>query len=198
VHEHFSKLLLEKHRNYEESEDHKKAFRCFATRILPVVNASQTRFDKRNCSESLSDCFSYTDEAFGLLLVVNYERRWRSQHNAVVENPTGTKKEQSEKWKDAKHTSTTEGSRQGVSWQGQGLMKFNELSGMVKQQREVCKETTGTDNKVDLDLTAWCQSEPKMSKLANGGGDESNLVVPNETAGEDEVKAVGECDIFEI
>jgi len=198
VPENFSTLLLEKYRNYEDSEDRMNAFRYFATRILPAVNTGLTRFDKRKYTESLSDCFSYTDEAFGLLLVVNYESRWRSQHDAVVENPTGTKKQQSETWKDGQYTSTTEGSRRGVSWQGQGLMKFNELSAMVKQQREVDKETPGVGNKVDLDLTAWCRSEAGMSQLANTGGDENDGVVQNEIAGDDEVEAMGECDIFEI
>ena len=78
VPEHFNKLLLEKRRNCEESEERRKALQCFATRTLPAVSASQTRVDKRKCSESLSDCFSHADEALGLLLVVNCERQWRS------------------------------------------------------------------------------------------------------------------------
>jgi hypothetical protein len=154
--ESFSKLLLERHRDYGDSEDHKNAFRCFATRILPAVNASQTRFDKRKHSESLSECFSYTDEAFGILLVVNYyEARWRSQHNAVARNPSGTRQQQSELWEDGKCTSATEGSRRGVSWQGQGLMKFNELSEMVKKQRGVMEEIPGASvNEAEWDLMA--------------------------------------------
>ena len=72
----FSKLLLEKYREYRESEDHKRAFQYFATRILPAVNAGITnKYDKRKYKETLSSCFSYTDEAFGLLLLVNYEDR---------------------------------------------------------------------------------------------------------------------------
>jgi hypothetical protein len=42
VPENFSTLLLEKYRNYEDSEDHKNAFRYFATRILPAVNTGVT------------------------------------------------------------------------------------------------------------------------------------------------------------
>jgi hypothetical protein len=88
---------------------------CFATRILPVAIASQTRFDKRKCSESLLDCFSHTDEGFGLFLVANcHETRWHSQHNTAVRNPSGTR-QQLELWKEGKHTSATEGSEQGVS-----------------------------------------------------------------------------------
>jgi hypothetical protein len=191
----FSKLLLEKYRDYGDSEEHRNAFRYFATRILPAVNASQTRFDKRKYSEALSSCFSYTDEAFGILLVMNYEARWRSQHNAVVCKPSGTRQEQKDMWEDGRYTSTTEGSRRGVSWQGQGLLKFNELSEMVKRQRGVDKELTGSENEVEQDLTAWCRLEAGMSQLASGHDTENGSgVIINDI----DEEALGECDIFEI
>ena len=87
VPQHFSELLLETHRNHEESEQRRRALQCFATRTLPAVSASQTRFDKCKCSKSLSNCFICTDEALGLLPVVSCERQWRSQHNAVMSDP---------------------------------------------------------------------------------------------------------------
>jgi DNA primase len=198
VPESFSRLLLERYRDYGDSEEHKNSFRYFATRILPAVNASQTKFDKRKYSETLSDCFSYTDEAFGILLVMNYEARWQSQHTAIVVNPSGTKQEQSEMWKDGRYTSTTEGSRRGVSWQGQGLVKFNELSQMVKQQRGVDKDLAREENEVEQDLMAWCRTEAGMSPLPSSHGNENAGVIPNDMAEEDEVEAMGECDIFEI
>ena len=194
----FSTLLLERYRNYGDSEDHKNAFRYFATRILQAVNASQTRFDKRKYGESLSKCFSYTDEAFGILLVLNYEARWCSQHNAEVRIPGGTRQQQSETWEDGKYTSTTEGSRRGVSWRGEGLVKFNTLSQMVKQQREAGKEELEDENEVDLELMAWCRSEAGMTQLPSSMGNESNVAVNNGIAEEEEVEALGECDIFAV
>jgi hypothetical protein len=47
AHGNFSKLLLEKYINYGNSESHKNAFQYFASIILPAVNASITKFDKR-------------------------------------------------------------------------------------------------------------------------------------------------------
>ena len=43
-----------------------------------------------------------------------------------------------------------------------------------------------------------CPLEANMSNLNFGAADENNLVVTNETAGDNEVEAVGECDVFEI
>jgi hypothetical protein len=48
------------------------------------------------------------------------------------------------------------------------------------------------ENKVDLDLTAWCQSEAEMSQLTNGVGDKNNGVLANAMAKDNEVEAMGE------
>jgi hypothetical protein len=95
VPEDFSKLLLETHRDYDNSETHKNAFQQFATQILPAVNFSHTKCDKQKHKESLSECFSCTDEAFRTLLVVNYENRWQSQHAAERRVPGGMRQERS-------------------------------------------------------------------------------------------------------
>jgi len=194
VPEDFSKFLLEKYRDYGNSENHKNAFRYFATRILPAVNASLTKFDKRKYKESLSQCFSYTDEAFGILLVVNYENRWQSQHEAEVRLPGTKSKERSKEWDDARYTSAFEGARRGVSWTRAGLVKFNELSEMVKAQRGA----EGEDNKVETELMAWCRAEARLPQLDKGEGGGSSGVVHDEVEEEDEVEALGECSIFEV
>jgi hypothetical protein len=193
VPEKYSKLLLERYRNYGNSEMHKNAFHYFATRILPAVNASQSKYDKRKYTLNLSECFTYTDEAFGLLMVVNYEQRWDSQHHAVSVEPAGAGRDiLSKHWVDANYTSATEGSRQGVSWSNAGLVKFNELSEMVQQQRE---EDTGKE--VEEELITWCRSKAGMTILNRIGG--ATGEVDDDMHEEDEVvEAVGECDIFAV
>lgn len=194
----FGRLLMEKYRNYEDSDNHKNAFRYFATRILPAVNAGITKFDRRKFKETLSDCFSYTDEAFGVLLVVNYENRWRSQHAADMNIPGGTSKERSSIWHNARYTSANDGARRGASWTREGLLKFNELSAMVKNQREN-NNVAGAENTVEVDLKAWCRAEAGLPELTDSAGSKSSDLVPHEEVqGEDEVEATGECDIFEV
>ena len=45
---------------------------------------------------------------------------------------------------------------------------------------------------------AWCRSEAGMTRLPSSLGNERNDAVNNGIAEEDEVEALGECDIFEI
>jgi hypothetical protein len=189
VPDNFSTLLLETYRNYGNSEKHKTAFQYFATRILPAVN-----------TKSLSECFTYTNEAFGLLLVVNYGKRWTSQHKAELSLlPGGTSQERSERWEDAKYTSSNEGARRGVSWPREGfLVKFKELSKMVKDQRGVDKEE-GEENVVEAELMAWCRNGAGMPERATGSGNPSSEgSAHGEVEEEDEVEAMGECGIFEV
>jgi hypothetical protein len=198
VPEDFSKLLLEKYRNYGDSDTHRNVFRYFATRILPAVNAGLTKFDRRKYKESLSECFSYTDEAFGILLVINYENRWQSQHAADMRLPGQTGKERSKYWDDARYTSATEGARRGASWSRDGLLKFNELSAMVKEQRDE-DNMAGTGNMVEADLMGWCREEAGMPQLADAAGNDGSDLIHTEVDEEDEeVEATGECDIYQV
>jgi hypothetical protein len=157
------------------------------------VNASQSKFDKRKYTHKLSECFTYTDEAFGLLMVVNYQERWDSQHHAVSVEAAGAKRDVlSRHWVDANYTSATEGSRRGVSWSNAGLVKFNQLSEMVRKQRE-----EDTENEVEDELIAWCRSNAGLTVLNRVGGATSE--VDDEMHEEEEaVETVGECDIFAI
>jgi hypothetical protein len=104
------------------------------------------------------------EEAFGLLLV-NYEKRWQSQHTAELNLPSGKSKEWSKQWENAKCTSATDSARRGVSWSRAGLVKFNELLEMVKKPREADE---AAENKAEAELMAWCRAEAGMPELAKG------------------------------
>jgi hypothetical protein len=188
----FSTLLLENYRNYGASVQHKTAFQYFAGRILPAVNTSVTKYDKLKYSKTITERFTYTDEAFALMLVLNYEARWVSQYDAAVRLSGGKiMKNQSKHWVDARFTSATEGSRRGVSWSKEGLLKFNSMAEMVKLRRG--SEVTGSD--VEEDLRNWFRVQAAMPLLNKEGGIVLQESVDEE---ENEVEALGECGILSL
>jgi hypothetical protein len=192
VPENFSTLLLKDYRNYGDSVEHKNAFQYFAKRILPAVNTSHTKYDKRKYTKTISESFTYTDEAFALMLVVNYEGRWVSQYTAAEKYGGGRlQKDQSQYWVNARYTSSNEGSRRGVSWSKEGLRRFNSLAEKVKAQRDQLR--TGT--MVEENLRSWFREETGMTVL-NKEGEET---LENEVGeDEEEVEALGECGIFSL
>jgi hypothetical protein len=136
----------------------------------------------------MSKCFSYTNEAFALLMVVNYEAQWTSQHEALMENPHESRKTREKLWKDARYTSSTEGNRRGQSWT-RGDVKLNSLYEMVKVQRE--KEETGST--VGKQFQAWCRRDANLPTWRVA---EEGVAAQDELGqeGGEEVEAVGECD----
>jgi hypothetical protein len=81
---------LEKYRDFGSSIPHREAFQYFQ-QSLPSVNASITKFERLKYQKTISSV-SATDEAFALLMVVNYEARWTSQYEAIAGYPAESRK----------------------------------------------------------------------------------------------------------
>ena len=186
------RLLMEKCRDYHNSDPHKEAWMYFTRRILPSVNACNTKYERRKHNELLSKCFSYTDEAFALLMLINYEPRWRSQHAAKLQFPDATNKEREVKWEDARCTSSTDGTRRGQSWKKEGVVQFNVLCAMVQEQRS--REELW---EVEADLRLFWREEAGMPPFAEGGENVKKEATPKEP-NEPVVEAVVECDTHQI
>jgi hypothetical protein len=187
---------LDKYRGFGTSKEHREAFLYFTNRVLPSVNTSITKFERSKYKKTISECFGYTDVAFALLMVVNYEARWTSQYEAMIEYPGELRKTSEKKWKDAVYTSSTEGSRRGQSWRKEGLLRFNSLCEMVKGQW--AREETGI--KVESYLQAWCRNQASMPPWPKEK--EAVAAIAEDALGqeeeEEEVEAVGECDIYQV
>jgi hypothetical protein len=191
---HFANLILEKYHDFHAFKDHHEAFVYFTNRILPYVNASITKYERLKYQKTMSECFSYTDEAFALLMVVNYEARWMLQHEALMGYPHESRKTRDKMWKDALFTSSTEESRCGQSWTKEGMLKFNSLCEMVKSQQR--KEETGSN--VEKQLWAWCQKNDSMPPWwEEGEGVDAQDDLGQEEK-EEEVETMGECDIYQV
>ena len=79
-----------------------------------------------------------------------------------------------------------------MSWSNAGLVRFNQLSEMVRKQRE-----EDTEKEVEEELIAWCRSKAEMTVLNRVGG--ATGEVDDDMREEEEVvEAVGECDIFAV
>jgi hypothetical protein len=93
-------------------------------------------------------------------MVVNYEARWTSQHEVLMENPHESRKTCEKLWKDARYTSSTEGSRRGQTWTKEGMLKFNSLCEMVKVQRERRKQVSLLRNNYRLGAAGMRTFQP--------------------------------------
>jgi hypothetical protein len=117
-------------RNYRQNTTHgKKLYIYFATRILASVNAEITNFKSKKMKTLISDCFTVTDEAFALLILLNSESVWRNQ----VKEPDKTKWNSEEKFQ-FRFTKKNGGKRTN-SWSNEGLKRFRQLCKTVKKAR---------------------------------------------------------------
>lgn len=134
----FAKKLEEHYRDYydmdgnliEGRQENLDAFFYFVDRILSSVNAEFTKFGpdkrKRRRTAFLRQVFTPSDEAFGLLLVENYESRWRAQ--AADGQIKGEWRK--EKKYQAKYTSSNHGLK-NVTWDEAGIESYNKKLEMI-------------------------------------------------------------------
>ncbi|CAJ1943916.1 unnamed protein product, partial [Cylindrotheca closterium] len=117
----------------DNRKDNYDSFLYFIDRILPSVNADVTKYygDAR-CQFGLSNAFTVTDEAFGLLMVENYVEQWKA---LAKEWPSSdTTEDQGLKCKrmcslGGRYTGSEKGMVAG-GWDNGGINRFNELAQM--------------------------------------------------------------------
>lgn len=119
-------------------------------RILPAVNASQTKYQTRKKTRLLSEIFTVTDEAFGIMLLENYEERWNKQY--LESDKT--------KWRNkdmnAKYTSSKNGVKTNT-WSTEGRNKFCDWCKRV----EILRKEESTGKQVEHELLLLHNPEGK-------------------------------------
>ena len=50
-------------------------FHCYISRIMAAINPTYSKFSQRKCRDLISEIYSITDEAFGLLVIYNEHQR---------------------------------------------------------------------------------------------------------------------------
>lgn len=139
--EDFENLLFENYREYldedgnvrSDREENFQAFVYMVDRILTSVNADVNKYrGSTRKLTNLSKVFSASDEAFALLLVENYWKRWMRLRSQPKEVP--------KEYFNAKYTDSRAG-RVTSGFNTEGIKKYNDLVKMVREKR--AKRETG-------------------------------------------------------
>ena len=117
---------------HNEDKEEISNFEFFVDNILYMVNCRVTKWRTHGSKELLSQCFTVSDEAFGLLMAENYVEIWEKQLN---ENDKL-------KWRkeigEPKYSSSNRGQRcsDEMSWKTEGIRRYYELCHMVSERRK--------------------------------------------------------------
>ena len=124
----------------EDRKENYDAFLYHVDRMLPSVSADVTKYNgETRCIVPLSAIFKITDEAFALLMVVNYFERWVTiaQHDDNKENNDDTVGDKRSRYRElkGKYTSSSNGLVLG-GWSDKGIQHYNDFCNMVKELRQ--------------------------------------------------------------
>ena len=150
--EDFEEKLMEHYRNYldgsgnliPERSENFRAFLYFIDRILPSVNYEINNYKAvAKKTKLLRDCFTTSDEAFGLAIVENYTRSWIRQFQAKESERKARLGQPGEfesivprpdNWFRARWSGSHLGNTSS-GWSGEGLNRFTALSHEVNRLR---------------------------------------------------------------
>ena len=117
--------------------DYRKAtsdeFNYFFTRILSAINQMRTKFEDRKHKELISQIYSVSDEAFGLMIIHNEHHVWLEQEEMKTRGLKGHKIK-----KRKRYCNSSSGKKDG--WSKGGVSLFNDLCREVKKRREETKQ----------------------------------------------------------
>ena len=137
-------LLSGTYRNYlaadgeirDGREQDYKVYKWFVSNILPCINYEHTNIAAQNVRENgyhdfITRVYTESDEAFAVLMVSNYEQRWRNQH----QHPTRDKRLlKRDPLYATKYTSSVRGYCK-LPWSSTGIKVFNDQISKIGKLR---------------------------------------------------------------
>lgn len=122
------------------------AYHWVCKKMMKAVVGSSV-WNKRFFRELLSDFTTESDESFVVLTIENNYQRWVGEAAYRVQHPYGVDDEEDDQWKanlaPAKYTNSGASSSNGRGsnrrcggWSKAGYLRFNELHGLVKEDRK--------------------------------------------------------------
>ena len=104
-------------------------FHYYINRIMAAINPTCSKFSQRKCRDLISEIYSITDEAFGLLVIYNEHQVWMDQEEMKMNGDKGKMIKKRKRF-----CSGNSGSKQG--WSDTGLDLFNSLCHQIKERQE--------------------------------------------------------------
>lgn len=137
-------LLDDTYRDYLDGEgqlredrmEKYRAFVWFVQNIVYSVNSTETELKRKEAEidedvDFISKAFTISDEAFAVMLLLNYEKRWSNQ----VKFPTKSREELNKNpLYETRFTSSTKGYCK-CSWSDEGIALYNEWYGKIAKLR---------------------------------------------------------------
>ena len=100
-------------------------FHYYINRIMAAINPTYRKFSQRKCRDLISEIYSITDEAFGLLVIYNEHQVWMDQEEMKMNGDKGKMIKKRKRF-----CSGNSRSKQG--WPDTGLDLFNSLFHPIK------------------------------------------------------------------
>ena len=148
--------------NYRRWKEPPEEFKYFMERIMPAIRATNNEFKKLKGVKPLSDHFTVSDEAFGLVMLLNELKIWEDK----ATEPKGDNKYYRKLFVDG-HS----GNRQG--WSNKGLNTYNRLCFEIEERR--CEG-------ISIDMEQTMLDNYRQTSSTNDGGVGSGSEEELETA----------------
>ena len=151
------------HKDYRQSEEPTPEFKYFVERILPAIQPPRIKFNDRKGKKKLSEIYTVTDEAFGLIILLNELRCWEE---------CAESKEASNRYGRKRFCDGRSGNKKG--WKNRGLTIYNRLCKNVQRRRQM-KESIQMEKNM---LKEYSRNNSRFgdSSSEDSGADESDYV----------------------
>ena len=143
------------HKDYRQSEEPTPEFKYFVERILTAIQPPRNKFNDRKGKKKLSEIYTVTDEAFGLVILLNELHCWEE---------CAERKEASDRYGRKRFCDGRSGNKKG--WKNWGLIIYNRLCKNVQRRRQM-KES------IEMEKNMYKEYSRNNSRHGDSSSDES-------------------------
>ena len=150
-------ILHQQYRKVDANNNVLQDFIWFVSVFLSRIQPLRTKFGEKCTKKLVSDIYTVSDEAYGLLVLYNYKEVWDKQQELKNEGAKGKDLRCKSKYIDSESGSK-------AAWGRSGINTYNELCKYVEKRRsesqrfekKVLEYFTSKDRTSDLVITDHC------------------------------------------